>query len=150
MPDESRSRKFPNHERTVAVLIGVAESNSQTLAQFNSDPELARTVSGRVAYTVRSAVSEALNAAATHVAELATVSGWDIDARPTQVDEDRRADAIKALGCELTRLATGAMTRTVTYGEFENIRVKLMDLGFALGPAHALDMAAATRWADNS
>ncbi len=50
--------------------------------------------------------------------------------------------SIRALGRDLSKLADEAVTRTITFNEFENIRVSLMDLGFALKPEHVLDATA--------
>ncbi len=143
MTDDTRSRKPADHGEAVGFCLQVAATNSALLTRYGSGKSGLHADLNPLAYSIRMTVEGALKAAAQHVDTFAEITVQDIGQRLTAEQEAAKAEVVRALGREIEALAQRAVSQTIAFAEFENLRVRLMDLGLVLGPHHALDVAAA-------
>lgn len=143
MTIDVRSRKPADHGEAVGFCLQVAATNSAFLGQHASGKSGLHADLNPLTHLVRLTVVDALKAAAQHVDIFADITGRDISERVTAEDITAKAEAVRAVGRELAVLADRAVGQTIDFAEFESIRSRLMDLGFALKPHHALDVVTA-------
>lgn len=143
MMEETRSRRAPDQSEAVDFCLQIAATNSALLTQHGSGKSGLHADLNPLAHAVRMTVVDALKAAARHVDTFADITAWNIDERPTSADEIAKAEAVRALGRELAALSERAVGQTIALAEFERIQSRLMELGFALKPHHALGAASA-------
>ncbi|RYC28901.1 hypothetical protein D3273_26810 [Lichenibacterium minor] len=143
MTNDARSRKPADHGEAVGFCLQIAATNSALLSCYADSKSGLHADLNPLAHGIRITVVDALKAAARHVDVFAENTARDIGQRLTAEQESAKAEAIRALGRELVALSDRAVSQTIAFAEFEDIRVRLMDQGLILGPYHALDVAAA-------
>ena len=138
MTDGERTRRPFDHRQVVGVCLHIAATSTELLALRASDRDVLTADLNQLGHGIRMTVAEALSAAARHVGAFAEITARDLGEQDTA-----RAEAVRAIGRELAALAQRAGGQTIDFAEFEDIRARLTDLGFALKPHHALDVASA-------
>lgn len=143
MTSDARTRKPADHGEAVGFCLQVAASNSALLSRHADGEWVLHAGLNPLAHGVRMTVVEALRTAAQQVDTFAKITARDIGQQLTAEQETARAEAVRAVGRELLALSGRAVSQTIAFAEFEDIRVRLMALGFALKPRHALDVSTA-------
>ena len=143
MTDGEHTRRPLDHRQVVGVCLHIAVTSTELLSLRASDRDVLRADLNPLGHGIRMTVAEALSAAAKHVEAFAEITGRDFGERATAEQEAAKAEAVYAVGREIAALAQRASNQTITFAEFESIRVRLTDLGFALKPHHSLDVALA-------